>query len=91
MHQLKAIISGEVQGVNYRHFVKQQASALGLKGYVENINLGRVEVVAEGEENPLLKLLDSLWEGPIEARVTNIDDDWRPAQGKWSNFQIVEE
>lgn len=91
MHQLRATVFGEVQGVNYRNYVKQRAEALGLKGYVRNLNLGSVEVVAEGEEEPLLQLLDELWEGPSEARVTQVEDEWERPRGKWQNFQIATE
>ena len=43
-----AVVSGHVQGVGYRYFVREIASAAGLAGSARNLPDGRVEVVAEG-------------------------------------------
>ncbi|HZJ18131.1 MAG TPA: acylphosphatase, partial [Patescibacteria group bacterium] len=44
------IISGFVQGVGYRQFVKKEASELSLKGWVKNIDRGRVEALFKGKK-----------------------------------------
>jgi len=69
----KYIVSGRVQGVNYRYFVNRTAHALGLKGYVKNLWDGRVEVYAEGEEALISKLEEKLKIGPELARVTDLE------------------
>jgi acylphosphatase len=46
--ELHAYVNGWVQGVGYRYFVVNKALALGLRGYVRNLNDGRVEVLAQG-------------------------------------------
>jgi acylphosphatase len=53
MKRLTAYISSSVQKVVYRGRVVQMANALGLKGIIENLNDGRVKIVAEGEEDKL--------------------------------------
>jgi acylphosphatase len=40
-----AVVSGHVQGVGYRWFVRELASAAGLSGSATNLPDGRVEVV----------------------------------------------
>ena len=69
----KYIVSGRVQGVNYRYFVNRTANTLGLKGYVKNLWDGRVEVYAEGEETLLSKLEEKLKIGPELAHVTDLE------------------
>ena len=43
-----ALVDGHVQGVGYRWFVRQTATARGLAGSATNLSDGRVEVVLEG-------------------------------------------
>tara|TARA_Y100001970_G_C14250607_1_gene871538 strand:- start:313 stop:573 length:261 start_codon:yes stop_codon:yes gene_type:complete len=50
------IITGKVQGVGFRYFVKKEAEKLGISGYVKNEIDGSVFVVAEGNLNDLESL-----------------------------------
>lgn len=69
---LRFLVSGRVQQVGYREATRRKAQAWGLSGWVTNLADGRVEVVAQGEEN-LLGLLESwLWEGPGAAQVKEV-------------------
>jgi acylphosphatase len=43
-----AVVSGHVQGVGYRYFVRGLATAAGLTGSARNLPDGRVEVVLQG-------------------------------------------
>jgi acylphosphatase len=47
MEWYKFIIFGKVQGVFYRKFVSQAMMKKQYKGYIQNLNDGTVEVVAE--------------------------------------------
>lgn len=73
---LNVLISGDVQGVGYRAFVKRHALDAGLTGYVENLSDGRVEVVAEGPESELKHLLIKLRKGPAHASVSDLEISW---------------
>jgi acylphosphatase len=53
MKQLTAYVSGKVQKTGYRARVTDIARALGFKGFVENLDDGRVRIVAEGDEDRL--------------------------------------
>ena len=46
--RLHAFVSGYVQGVGFRYWVREQAQGLGLAGSARNLRDGRVEIVAEG-------------------------------------------
>ena len=50
MKRLTAYVSGNLQKVGYMARVIKIASGMGLKGFVENLNDGRVRIIAEGEE-----------------------------------------
>jgi len=44
----KFLISGQVQGVGYRFFAQRSSAKHQVRGYVRNLEDGRVEVLAEG-------------------------------------------
>ncbi len=58
-----AVVSGNVQGVGYRWFVRELASAAGLAGSATNLPDGRVEVVVEGPDDAVASLVAAL-DGP---------------------------
>ena len=55
-----ALVSGDVQGVGYRWFVRGQAGGRGLVGSATNLPDSRVEVVLEGPDDDVRAVLDSL-------------------------------
>lgn len=79
--RLTALVSGTVQGVGYRHWVQRHARDLNLSGYAENLTDGRVEVVAEGDEKALARLLHWLRRGPPHARVSGVDTQYSEPTG----------
>ena len=58
------LVRGRVQGVGYRDYAQRAASALGLTGYVRNLDDGRVEVYAAGPPDKLSDLAAALRKGP---------------------------
>lgn len=76
-----AIVSGRVQGVGFRAFVRRNALDLGLAGYAENLPDGRVEVVAEGPRDELEHFLVRLRHGPTHANVADVDLSWGEGGG----------
>jgi acylphosphatase len=45
----RLLVSGTVQGVNFRWFVQETAKELGLNGWVKNLPDGDVEIECESE------------------------------------------
>jgi acylphosphatase len=81
MIRVVAVVSGHVQGVGYRWFVRQQARAAGLAGSARNLADGRVEVVLEGPEDDVRALLAAL-DGPgAPGTVTGVVHRVEAAQG----------
>ena len=74
MHTLHVRISGRVQGVGFRWFVREEARRLGLSGWVTNLPGGEVEVRAGGERGSLERLRRALQVGPSGAHVEQVED-----------------
>jgi acylphosphatase len=87
--RLEAVVSGRVQGVGFREFVRHEASTRGITGYVRNSDDGRnVELVAEGDDAAIDGLLGALREGPRFARVERVDTRFSEAGGGFSKFSV---
>ncbi len=86
--RLVAIVTGLVQGVNFRAYAHRRAVELGLVGYVRNCADGSVEIIAEGTRERLARLLDWARHGPAAAVVENVDAQWRAAVGEFQRFEI---
>lgn len=86
--RLHAIVDGRVQGVGFRYFVRENAAALGLTGWVRNLWDDRVELTAEGSREQLERLLSFVRRGPRAAFVTQVKTDWQPASGEYKDFRV---
>jgi acylphosphatase len=82
-------VSGIVQGVGYRYFVRNTAVALGLDGRVRNLPDGRVEVVAEGERGVVNAFIRELRIGPRYANVEALDVAWEEPRKDFSGFDYA--
>ncbi|MEM4275101.1 MAG: acylphosphatase [Candidatus Nitrosocaldaceae archaeon] len=89
MKRVKVFIEGMVQGVGYRYNVKHIAMKHKVKGYVKNLDDGRVEVVAEGDAEPISKFLEEIRirKGPIY--VEDMDVIYEDARGEFKAFKII--
>jgi acylphosphatase len=65
MKQVHIFVSGFVQGVGYRAFVKKTAEKLKISGLVRNLGDRRVEIIAQGEEDKLKELAKKCEEGEL--------------------------
>jgi acylphosphatase len=82
-------VSGRVQGVFFRQYTRRQAQRQGVKGWVRNLEDGRVEAVFEGEEAVVKALVDFCSKGPRGASVTNITVNWEPFQDEFKTFSVT--
>jgi len=84
--RLTAWVDGRVQGVGFRWWVGQRAEELGLSGIATNLDDGRVEVIAEGDEQACRDLLALLRGGGTPGRVARVTDRWARPQGGYHGF-----
>ena len=80
-------VRGRVQGVGFRYFVEHTANALGVRGYVRNLDDDSVEVYASGTAAQLSELAGLLWKGPRWAEVRGVDES-EAAVEDYSGFSI---
>lgn len=85
---LIATVSGRVQGVFFRDFVKREARNLGVVGEVMNKADGTVLVYAEGAQEKLEAFLASIQAGPAQAEVEDVLSTWGEATGDRTDFII---
>lgn len=84
----KYFIKGLVQGVGFRFFTQRSAARHQVLGYAKNLEDGRVEVYAEGDEQSIKNFLDDLSTGPTYSRVEDIEEIVLEPEGLFSTFLI---
>ncbi len=82
------IAIGFVQGVGFRHFVYQNAKAIGVTGYVKNLYTGEVLTIAEGEKFKIEELFNRIKIGPSYSRVSKVTIEYLPAKNEFKNFEV---
>ena len=70
---VRLYISGLVQGIFFRGFVKENAEKLNVKGFVRNLEDGRVEVFIEGNSEDVNKMIELCKKGPKHSEVKKIE------------------
>ncbi|RPI74350.1 MAG: acylphosphatase [Desulfobacteraceae bacterium] len=89
MIRVKLIIKGRVQGVWFRDSTRRTAQKLRLSGWVRNLPDGSVEVLVEGPQEPVQKLVDWCRHGPATARVDECCQTPEEYRGEFQTFSIV--
>jgi acylphosphatase len=88
--ELHVRVTGRVQGVGFRWFVRERARRLGLSGWVRNLRDGSVEVAAAGDRGQLELLLGELRRGPDGASVSEVEPVAEPVAAPLSSpFAIL--
>lgn len=81
-------ISGHVHGVFFRATTQRQALAHGVRGWVRNLDDGRVEAVFEGEAAAVNQLVAWCQTGPPNAYVTDVTVLEEPPTGDLTSFAV---
>ena len=76
-----AVVSGHVQGVGFRYFVREHALRAGLTGSARNLPDGRVEVVLEGADDDVRAAVAALSGPDAPGTVTAVDSRDEAARG----------
>jgi acylphosphatase len=88
------LVTGRVQGVGFRHFVRERARALNLSGWVKNRPDGSVELLVSGDDDAATRLLDVVRRGPPYADVAAVEpipDPRAPSAQLPHPFAVVHE
>lgn len=83
----RIILKGIVQGVGMRFFCRQTARRIGIRGFVRNVSNGSVEIIAQGDENALLRFVNQIKSsGP--GQVDSIQVDTLDLDTHYSKFGV---
>jgi acylphosphatase len=81
-------ISGTVQGVGFRQFIKSKARKNNIRGWVKNLPDGRVEAVFEGSREDLEKMYAEAKKGPFLAQVKDFQIE-EIEDANFDNFEVI--
>ncbi len=70
---VRLYITGTVQGIFFRIFVKENAERYNVKGFVRNLEDGRIEVFLEGNAEDVNKMIELCKKGPRHAQIKKVD------------------
>ena len=88
MARIRVRVTGIVQGVGFRWFVRRVAGNLGLTGWVRNRPDGSVEAEAQGEAGSVSAFVEELRIGPPAADVRGMDTGSIPSVDEERDFEI---
>ncbi|MCD6408691.1 acylphosphatase [bacterium] len=89
MKRYHLFVSGIVQGVGFRWYTERIALSCGITGWVKNLPDGRVEIVAEGEEENLKRFVDDLKKGYLGKNIREIEKIEEEYKGEFNSFTIT--
>lgn len=91
MKQAHIFISGFVQGIGFRAFVKKNAEKLHVTGWVRNTKDNRVEAVFQGDRKNVKTLITICNKGTWLSEVKEVDEMWEDHTEKFTDFSIRHE
>ena len=71
--RIHIFVTGRVQGVFFRQSTKVMAIKNNVKGWVRNLNDGRVEIIGEGKIQDIDNLAHWCKTGPANSRVDEFE------------------
>lgn len=86
---LHVIFKGRVQGVGFRWTVVDHAEKYHLKGTVQNLADGTVEVFAHGPKVALETFVTSVKREPGLARIDSVDYTFQLSSSTFQDFRII--
>lgn len=85
---IRLYITGTVQGVFYRSFIKTNAEKLNVKGFTRNLEDGRVEVFLEGDSEGVNKMIQLCKQGPKHSMIKDVEEKLEKFQD-FKSFKIL--
>jgi acylphosphatase len=85
---VRLYIDGAVQGIFFRNFVKENAEKEDVRGFVRNLEDGKVEVFLEGNIDPVNKMVEICKKGPKHAQIRKVEEKEEKFQD-FKNFKVL--
>lgn len=88
MIRFHVFIYGIVQAVGFRNYIRTKANKLSIKGWIKNLEDGRIEAVFEGEDENINEILEYCKKGPYLAKVDNLIIKEEEYESKFKEFRV---
>ena len=85
---VRLYIQGTVQGIFFRAFVKENAERYNVKGFVRNLDDGRIEVFLEGDNDKVDKMIELCKKGPKHSQIKKVEEKEEKFQD-FKNFKVL--
>ena len=85
---VKLIVHGKVQGVGFRFSCSETAFRYGILGIVKNQSDGTVYIEAEGEDENIALFMEWCENGPMWARVSELEEE-QGVLKNYTSFEII--
>jgi acylphosphatase len=85
---VRLYITGIVQGVFFRTFIKTNAEKLDVKGFTRNLEDGRIEVFLEGDSDKVNKMMELCEKGPKHSQIKKVETKPEKFQG-FKTFKVL--
>ncbi|WP_320007428.1 acylphosphatase [Maridesulfovibrio sp.] len=82
------VVTGKIQGVFFRAWVSDHAAALGLNGWVRNLDENRKEVLLQGDEAKVAEMRTRLLVGPPLSQVADVKCGWMDYDTEHTGFEM---
>ena len=86
--RIHIFVTGRVQGVFFRQSTKVMAIKNNVKGWVRNLDDGRVEIIGEGEIQDIENLIQWCKTGPANSRVDKFELSEENVTDEFENFEV---
>ena len=88
MKQIHVFVTGRVQGVFFRQSTRVMAIKNNVNGWIRNLDDGRVEIVAQGQEQDIDNLSTWCKTGPANSRVDDFELKEESIAEEFENFEV---
>ena len=85
---VRLYIEGTVQGIFFRQYIKDNAERNDIKGFVRNLEDGRVEVFIEGDSPNVEKMIELCKKGPKHSQIRKVEEKDEKFQG-FREFKVL--
>jgi len=70
---VRLYVEGLVQGVFFRSFIKENAERYNVKGFIRNLEDGRIEIILEGNSDDVNKMIELSKKGPKHSQIKEVE------------------
>lgn len=85
---IRFTLTGSMQPIFFNRFIKDSADELGIKGFVRKLDDGRMEIFAEGDLEPMVKMSEICRKGSPHSFIRSVDEKEEKFQDL-KDFRII--